>query len=536
MEFEIAAGDCETDPFESGVVPKPFVWGFYSESEGYIHFWDEQHCTEQFVEWLLQQDKPYKIYMHNGGKFDFMFLMKYFHSKIKIVNGRILEARIGHHLLRDSYAAVPIPLAAYKKDDIDYQKLHKSVRHKNRSEIINYLGGDVRYLHEMMTAYREEFGDVLTIGTAAMKELESLHTYETFTQPQDALFREFYYGGRCQCFETGWIEGDFKVYDINSSYPDVMRRLLHPVSNTWSESRALDDDTDFVRVTGRNYGALPMRVLNGSGTIIGLDFAAQYGTFSVTGHELRMALETGTFDIHRIESAYTFHERMTFQEFIDTWYAKRLGAKDAGLDLYVLFYKLIMNSSYGKFCLNSENFKDWEITEAGDYLDIDIWTPEIEHGDYVLWSKPTAQTRYLNVATGASITGGARASLLSGLSKATRPIYCDTDSIICESLSVDSDAKRLGAWKHEATGRNIAIAGKKLYALYNGDVPFVDEKGKDKKASKGVRLTADEIRRVALGEPITYASPVPAFKLDGRAEFTTRTVTRTDRNIVRFGA
>jgi hypothetical protein len=543
--LKIAVIDCETDPFAEQRKPAPFVWGFESVDIPFCSFWSNtdssarfydrgiSESTDALVDFLYTLKEPYCIYAHNGGKFDFMFLLPHIYGDVKIVNGRILEARIGPHIIRDSYAAIPIPLGAYKKDDMDYTKMEPTCRNRYKKYITKYLHGDCKYLLEMMVAYRDEFGNVLTIGTAAMRALKEFHTFDEFDSKKDELFRQFYYGGRNQCFEVGEVKGDFKVYDENSAYPYVMQSFKHPVSAVYTESRELTDDTDFIIVTGKNYGALPLK------TQFGLDFTAPYGTFYTTGHELRAGLETGTFEIERIENAYTFAEHTTFAEFVDTYYSKRMAARADGLDLYVLFYKLILNSGYGKFCLNSDNFKDWFLTEIGDYNlpdDPSAWTLEVEQGDYALWSRHTAQVKYFNVATGASITGAARAQLLRGLSKATRPVYCDTDSIICEALDVDADAKRLGAWKHEASGDTIYIAGKKLYALYNGGEVVTDEKGKPKQASKGARLTADQIKRASLGETIRYNNPVPAFKMDGNHMFINRNIRRTANNVKPFGA
>lgn len=542
--MKIAVADCETDPFAEKRKPAPFVWGFESVDIPFCSFWSNtdsterfynqgvSECTEAFVDFLYSLKEPYCIYMHNGGKFDFMFLLPHIAGELKIVNGRILEARIGPHVIRDSYAALPFSLSTYKKDDMDYTKMERSCRNRYKKYITKYLNGDCKYLLELMVPYREEFGNVLTVGTASMRALKEYHTFDEFNAEQDAHFRQFYYGGRNQCFEVGEVRGNFSVYDENSAYPYVMRAFQHPISSVYTESRELTDETDFIIVTGKNYGALPLK------TQTGLDFTAPYGTFYTTGHELRAGIETGTFEIERIENAFTFAERTTFDKFVDAYYDKRLAAKAIGDDIHTLFYKYILNSGYGKFCLNSDNFKDWYLAEVGDYClpdDPSAWDAEIEHEDYILWSRPCAQSKYFNVATGASITGAARAQLLRGLANAVRPVYCDTDSIICESLNVDSDAKRLGAWKLESTGDCIYIAGKKLYALYNDNEVVTDDKGKPKQASKGARLTADQIKRASLGDVIHFANPVPAFKMDGNHQFINRNIRKTAANVKPFG-
>jgi len=88
------------------------------------------------------------------------------------------------------------------------------------------------------------------------------------------------------------------------------------------------------------------------------------------------------------------------------------------------------------------------------------------------------------------------------------------------NASVVLDPKKLGAWDIEAEGDTVCIAGKKLYAIFKD--------GKEvKKASKGVKLTANEIARVCAGEVVEHKSIVPKFKLNGDVEFQTRNIKRT---------
>ena len=73
MTRRVATADCETDPFKKGRIPRPFVWGFYDGDE-YREFWGD--TQDDFAEFLGQQDVI--CYMHNGGKFDFHYLIEYF--------------------------------------------------------------------------------------------------------------------------------------------------------------------------------------------------------------------------------------------------------------------------------------------------------------------------------------------------------------------------------------------------------------------------------------------------------------------------
>ena len=65
-----------------------------------------------------------------------------------------------------------------------------------------------------------------------------------------------------------------------------------------------------------------------------------------------------------------------------------------------------------------------------------------------------------------------------------------------------------------------AFAGKKLYAIKGND-------GEWKTASKGVRLSAEEICRVAAGEEITYKPENPSFSIKRGTGFNCRKVVAT---------
>jgi hypothetical protein len=532
--FLIATADCETNPFNYGDTIAPFVWGFYSEEEGSNHWWndDPKICTLQFIDFLYSLKEPHIIYLHNGGKFDIFFFLEYITGEVRIVNGRVLECRIGPHIIRDSYAAIPIALAVYKKDDMNYDLLKPGIRNKNKSKIIKYLNNDCIYLYEMITRFLDEFGNRLTIGGAAMEQLKTFHEFESGNQEFDKLFRPFYSGGRNQCFKTGIINQPIKIFDKNSMYPAVMLNNLHPIGCEYITSDVFDNNTDFAVIEAINHGALAARVKNG------LDFTVPRGTFFATGHEIRAGLETGTLEILSVKTAYEFRRRSTFREFVLHFYNLRMHAKDISDDLLLIFYKLILNSAYGKFCTDCEDYKDWFITAADEML-ADPWNPEIMHDEYILWSKPSLQKKYFNVATGASITGASRAELLYGLAAAVDPVYCDTDSIMCRDLHAEIDSKKLGAWKFEAEGDMLAIGGKKLYALYKDGAPVMKKGPHDTlieyKASKGVRLTSAQILSIARGDVIKYENPVPAFKLDGGQIYTHRHIRTTGSGVIPFG-
>lgn len=526
---KIAVVDLETDPFEHGRMIYPFVAGFY-DGERFVTYWGDD-CVERMVAFLVAEPEPWTIYAHNGGRFDWFYFIKHVERELKIVNGRIIQAWLDKHELRDSFAIMPFALEQYKKTEIDYAKFTRKRRDKHREEILSYLRDDCVDLHTLCLAFIEEFGDSLTIGSASMKQLKKFHKFKTGNKDYDKRFRaDFYFGGRNQVFRSGIIEGPIKVYDVNGMYPYVMRDYLHPVSTGIYQSNKIEDNTVFISVTGRNMGAFPTRSKDGS-----LDFTIETGTFHTTIHEFNAALDTGTFRPEKILKTYGFSERISFNEFVNHFYDARNKARAIGDKIRVLFYKFVLNSGYGKFAQNPENYADWYITEMGEFPPTwhdcekscddpcrKKWTPAFISGnDYIIWERPLDELFYFNIATGASITGGARALLLRGLSVARKPYYCDTDSIICESLNTVTSDSDLGAWKLEAIGDSAAICGKKLYAIFDSDGTCI------KKAHKGARLTGAQILSIAKGATVEACNPVPSFKWDGSHTFTKRNIRAT---------
>lgn len=548
---KIAVLDLETDPFAYGEMVYPFLSGFYDGSRC-VTFWSPD-CVDRLVRALETERETYTIYAHNGGRFDFFYFMDYLHDELRIINGRIVQARMGKHEVRDSFAILPFPLASYDKDKIDYKLFKKDKREKHRDEIMKYFKRDLTALYELVTAFHSEFGDKLTVGSASMKQIKARHQFSTAGEKYDKEWRErFYFGGRNQVFKSGVSKGDIRVYDVNSMYPHVMQSYLHPIGIATYISRHVERDSVFVVAEGKNYGAFPVRKKDG-----GLDFTKESGTFYTTIHEWNAALDTGCFKPTRLIKTYCWNERGTFEEFVSHFYNERAIAKKTGDKIRALLYKYVLNSGYGKFAQNPENYYDWYITPNGTYPPdyercsksctepcLIHWLPEWMTNGYTIWKRSLSGKRisWYNIATGASITGAARAVLLRGLSVTSNPIYCDTDSIICCGDSrVPVHATNLGAWDLEATGRMVAVAGKKLYALF-ADVDKIEKKKLEeiddddfltpeiaciKKAHKGALLTGPEILRITRGETIESENPVPTFRWDKTYSFTKRKIRRT---------
>lgn len=551
--YVTAVVDSETDPFKQGRVPKPFVIGHYWDG-GYERFWGDD-CVDQYFNWLRASKMSFLIYAHNGGKFDFHFFFEYLENPIVVISGRIVQAACmkegtepAKHFFQDSYAILPFALETYRKTKIDYKLFERHLRENNREKIEAYLYDDCRDLFDLVSDYNETFGHTITVGSNAMKQLRKLHHFERCDPKNDAHYRNYYFGGRVQCFEIGVITGPFRVVDVNSEYPAAMRDFKHPLNGNFETSDTMPDNFDypfFIHFTGYNRGALPTR------TREGITFDVEYGEFYACSHEIKTALEYGLIDIEKVHSCEVSLECGDFAEFVNHYYGLKEACKKSGDRIGELKWKYVCNSAYGKFAQNPENYFDWRIVRDYDdtlVMESEGWDVYNRFPEFEIWRKKAEFDRsaYYDVAIAASITSAARSILLRGLQNAIRPIYCDTDSLICADFKGDIDPYRLGAWKDEGTSPIVAIAGKKLYALLDRLPTQIETKringlvtdhrsrrdyekciGIKKTVSKGGNLSAVDIIAMCQGGQVDYTNPVPNFSLRSAPKFTSRRFKKT---------
>lgn len=542
--------DCETDPFRAGRVSQPFIWGLYGgpTREDYHEF----ATAAEVVAFL--SDRKEVVYAHNGGKFDYHYLREYINTgePIQIITGRLARFRIGECEFRDSMNILPVSLATFKKDEVDYSIFEPDERIKphNAQIIRQYLRHDCQYLYELIEEHRKENGTVLTQASASMRAWSKHSQIKPPKQTERAYrqYKPYYYGGRVQCFEQGVRDTNFTVIDINSAYPYAML-YEHPFSPVGELKDRLPADGKLHRclitLTCTARGCFPHR-LGDDPTKGDLYFPHDEHTirrYYVTGYEFIAALKRDAVKNISIESVYEFSECVKFEDFIQHHWSRRAEAKRQGNKALDIIVKLLMNSLYGKFASDYSKYKEYML-EWTDYLPAaykDGWNLSTDWGnDRLLLYRaiPEEKFRFYNIATAASITGFVRAQLFEALSDVSFPIYCDTDSIACGSTGSLALGENLGAWKIEGTFDRYAIAGKKTYAFHKANAPVSDalDSRKDyahyKVASKGVDLPPSDIERVAAGKTVRYSPEVPTYSVKRNAPiFIGRDVRSTAKDI-----
>lgn len=556
----IAVLDMETEPFDNtrdASLVFPFLAVLYGDKFETVVIWDEER--DSFIDRLIAaiEGLPgrHTIYAHNGGKFDFMFLVKRLRGRVAFKGRALMCARIGDHELRDSYHIIPEKLASWQKDAFDYVKNRKHERHKWRDEIIRYCINDCRYLLQIVKDFLSEFGFKISIGQAAQAKLRESYKVQNMGEQSDAFLRNYFFGGRVEClagrgaFASRNRRVGYSLFDVNSMYPYVMACARHPVGNSFTVRRGAPKpgQTVFMELTCRNYGALVRRGDDG-------ETSAEYpdGLFRTTIWEYQTALKYNLIENVKINWCIDFAETSDFSKFVLPLYERRQLNKINMRSLQPnspewfnakkddIFLKLILNNAYGKFAQNPRNYKEAYITDPEEeppfirnkpgISDELPWgdKPRFECKDYWIWERPQPFLRFRNVATAASITGAARAKLLEAIQLANDPIYCDTDSLVCRGFSnVELDATALGAWKQECAIDDILIAGKKLYAytvagLADGHPDRI------KVRSKGVAgATWRDVERALNDEVVPLLQPAPTMTRKGDQFYMRREIRAT---------
>lgn len=576
--------DFETTPFDEtaeGQQPViPFLVCVVLDNDRW-HLWREQgeelySFLDRFMEKLRTIQTKCILYAHNGGRFDMRFIQAYLRGEVSTKGSAIMRVDVSEKVqLRDSLHIIPIPLRAYKKQEIPYAWFADTEREQHKQDIIDYCYLDCDYSLDIIKDFWKRYGDKISIGQAAFSGIRKTIDKITFlTEHQDGLIRGldtnyyhketygkqiregYFKGGRCECLEgKGKFHGRYRLYDVNSMYPYVMAHYRHPIGGGFTHHVGPpNDNTAFIQLWCTNDGAFlkyDEDKLSGE---------TRRGEFFVTIHEYKMALELGLIRDVEIYECIDVDEWATFDDFILPLYKERQetkekmkawkesGREQVGLDWDKLvrddlFAKLLMNNSYGKFAQNPRRFTEQHFFDIDEEIpfpvDLTSFILECERPFKVAyrtmkpkWNEEAKsydprtgkdRLRFYNVATGASITGAARSVLLHALYYAIDPIYCDTDSVICREMghNIPLDETRLGAWKLECELDNPIIAGKKLYG-------YTTDKGKVRVRSKGMPgLSLDDIETIVDGDKVRKKNKGVNINVFGIQQYIIRELTAT---------
>lgn len=435
------------------------------------------------------------FYAHNGGGFDYVWLvdgMIRHGIKKEIqaaqIGSKILFMKIDESDFFDTFWVMPSKLESLGLSFLGEGKKGE-FSEQNIDRLLEYCYQDVLLLKRIYYAFQEKINNLfgcdisITAASTAFKAFSSISNVKTYCKDDaNEWIRDYYFGGRCETFRKGSINGAINVYDVNSLYPSCMLDdVPYGTPRCLMDSRKnniIMTDFYFCEVDAPDgIGLLP----------VGRDkLYFPHGRFwgCWSGLELMMFEELGG-KIITIENRLAYQKAPIFREYVQKLYAVRQKAKDQndeGLDVTA---KILLNSLYGKFGQINER-QGLIITPFG--CDEDMRLGGRDGWSY--YAAPTAINNYhQSVATSAYITSKARCILLDAIAQNIENVlYCDTDSIhvLGEAVGIEVDKSKLGAWKHEGVFDSATYYTQKMYALYrNGE--------KIKSAHKGFATFPEDI-------------------------------------------
>jgi hypothetical protein len=252
------------------------------------------------------------------------------------------------------------------------------------------------------------------------------------------LETEAYFGGRVEVFRRGKFQ-NVVVLDVNSMYPYSMRDLTVPIrpiakikdmpieklkklvekdvpviARVW-----LDIPTDMYIPPAPYKNPLNQKLIFPVGKFV----------TTLATPELKINLPY----IRKVEIAIIYKGAKIFKEYVEHYYSKRQEAKERGDKVNNMFYKLLLNSLYGKFGEKKKVQKmvaDLKIDHSTLFIMPSGKKYKVIDG--ILVETITRETDYGRfTAISAFITSQARAYLwkIMNLVPPEKLLYCDTDSI-----------------------------------------------------------------------------------------------------------
>lgn len=459
--------------------------GFYDGAEFTI--FDKM---EDFLDHVLKFTyRGYKIYAHNGGRYDFRFIidslsgdtrfkMKHLFTQDRIRELVIQDASKHRWYFADSFALLPSSLkkithdfdVKHKKlDDVDYSNISK---HNPKDRL--YLKHDCLGLYEVLEKYfdQEIFDGLRPKGTIASNAMQIFRSslkrpLKRTTKNMEDFIRQGYFGGRTEVFKL--IARNVDHYDYNSLYPSVMLENKMPVglpiwTDTYIKGKIGFYEASIDYPSSTYIPALPLL----------RDNKLLFPTGKFSGHfvscELDRAIEQGARV--KVKSGVVFHVgRKIFTDYVNQLYKIKSVSDSKSAQYFIA--KIYLNGLYGKFGQNPEketivktSFEEALEKELIPYL------PEL--GLYK--EKNISCAGYLLPHIASWITAKARLKLHDALLACKDPYYCDTDSIFATQKFKTCD-KTLGALKYEGHYEDAIFLLPKLYALKSGSNEYVKAKG-----------------------------------------------------------
>lgn len=330
----------------------------------------------------------------------------------------------------------------------------------------------------------------ITLPSSSMDLFKRKYLKEEIVQPcKTDLVKHYkaYYGGRVEAFKRGKIK-DCYLYDINSLYPSMMLRE-YPNPNSLKHGKNIEYEGIShvsMKCPYMNIPYLPVRLKDK------LVFPYGYIKGWYSNFEIREALKLGYELIKIHESIYYTETHRPFKDYVIDMYMKRM--ENDHIPSMKLFYKILMNSLYGKFGQRITGFDNVRHINTFTKKELNMKlirgdVKDIENEYIYLSNQNPFIPSYVNPIYSLYTTSYARDYLYKNMPSDV--FYMDTDSYITqEKLETGCG---LGELKLERPIKEGVIVKPKFY--------LIDEKLKIKGCS-GAK--AEDFKNIVIGEDFTY--------------------------------
>lgn len=334
-----------------------------------------------------------------------------------------------------------------------------------------------------------------------------------YQSPDDIIKKEkeAYKGGRTEVFKK--YGKNLNYYDINSSFPYSMTFIMpYKYLRTIKGERIIKNKDDIVDINlycakskymGDNKNIIPnLLIRNDKGCILSAlnsDFSYHWGC------ELKEAIENNFEIIINEENIY--EGKPIFKDYAEYFYNERLKVKGKN-DALAMFYKLLLNSLYGKFAQNKnlntrlcENTN--EVFKIINGLTTKLNTFEFIKDKILITYEESGDDKK---CIGNLVRFSSYIAALSrcNLSKMMRDVghehiyYCDTDSIFTDKKPSSNliDSKILGKWKLENEIEEAIFLAPKCYyyKIKNEEDEIMKAKGFNTK--KNIKEDGNRINKI----------------------------------------
>lgn len=423
----------------------------------------------------------FTIYAHNGGKFDFLFLLDdIFKLNWKpefIERGGRIIALICHTgknkiTFADSYALLP---ASLKNLGINFDVEHKKSEFeftenlKVSKRLLKYLENDCLCLYEVLEKF---FNSDFVVEPKMTIASQALNTFQNrFLENSDIVkmkmkdegyFREnFYSGGRVEVFK-GYGK-DINVYDVNSLFPSSM--LYEMPCGEYVHTRSYHKDKIGFYEVEMNFPEeyiSPLLVKHKNKNF----FTVGKGIYFLSSFTINMIRKYFSPKI-KIRKGFVFKKKdYLFNDYVNHYYKIKSETKDS-TERYIS--KLFLNSLYGKF--GQSRFND--TIQMYDKKLVSFSMFDELHG--LVLVERESRSNFILPYIASYITDISRAIHYEMMLQCGKDIfYCDTDSIFTtKELKTKNE---IGSLHLEGKFDGVFL-GSKMYALKNKKEEKVKFKG-----------------------------------------------------------